>query len=108
MPAAHQGAVHDVIVDEGEGVEDFQSGGGSQDLGTERVVEQAVDRQAQPRTQPLSADGYHIAERVVQSFRFAGEFKGGKQPAYGFFDFFLCNHGTKLRRNPYNSNAEPR
>ena len=67
VTAAKGAAVHNVIVDEGEGMEHFQACGGLQDGGRKILGINAIRSKAKPGTDAFAADGHHIAERVVET-----------------------------------------
>ena len=66
MAAAERVIVHDIVMDEGEGVEHFQPCGRFQNSRSKFLGINTIGGEAQARAQALSANGDHIAERVVQ------------------------------------------
>jgi hypothetical protein len=87
VAAAKGAAVHDVVVDEGEGVEYLQAGGGLQDMRAELIGKNAVSGEAQAGTDALAAYCYHVAKGIVQTGGLVLEFDSVKELFYsGIYD----------------------
>ena len=99
MAAPEGRAVHDVVVDEGEGVKNLQAGGRFQNLPGERIGINSIGGEAEFGADALASDGYHVTERVVQAFRFVLKAdilkKGGRFPADEGFLNHVCNFAQR-------------